>query len=398
MGETCSVRGLRRPRRRTIAAFGAAFLLMAVSTWASAAELHFQSRSERSRGNALHGSRDVVLPADAASADIAAFESRERASGASGPTGYKGAKGSASTDLSLQQQGSGELSDQFASGLEQVALSRVLNLLRPRVQGLKRALSLGAFVALGAGVRSVVRDNIFNLVHFLLLNQPVERLLTIGTEPAYALIALVLTAYYIWFYLRESRMDKDFQKEIEEIEALEKELERELAKSDLTLDEKKSLAMKRIFLRERGVDALVTRLQQHPRGVNLALAASTLFLNLMFRKQLGVRFKLCSFGVSAVGTAALFGLIFAGLELGDRRRISKIQQARKNARKAIEAEFLAQRAKRAAALLELKISGDADVDARRDGVVVAPAAGPAGAPEEPVEEVELVSLQMPSRP
>ncbi|CBZ54462.1 conserved hypothetical protein [Neospora caninum Liverpool] len=219
-------------------------------------------------------------------------------------------------------------------------IHKLMQLLRPQVKGRKRTLLMAGITALGAIMRLVARDNLFNAFHFLVHDQPLSQLLVMGTEPVYALLSLATTLYFGFYHAREVSRDQAYRQQIERIKQAETELMRELENPDLSLEDKKRLAMKAMFLREEASDALVNRLQPSIRGTLFSMVASITFLGLLFRKQLGVRLKFCDFGVRYIGVTAVVAALVAAVDYLSRRRINKLREARAQTRKAIQRDFL----------------------------------------------------------
>ncbi|KEP67305.1 UNVERIFIED_CONTAM: hypothetical protein HHA_223560 [Hammondia hammondi] len=219
-------------------------------------------------------------------------------------------------------------------------LHKLMSVLRPPARGKKRALLMGGLTALAAATRLIWRNNMFNVVHFLVYDYPVGYLLVAGTEPLYALVFLALTIYFSMQYFREVARDKAYGRDIELVKQAERDLARELKNPNLSLEDKKRLTMKALFLREEATDALVRRLGPSIRGTLVSLVSTITFFSLLFRKQMGVRLKLCDFGVRFMALAAVSGALLAALDYSSRRRINRIRKARVATRRVIEKDFL----------------------------------------------------------
>ncbi|EPT26868.1 hypothetical protein TGME49_223560 [Toxoplasma gondii ME49] len=219
-------------------------------------------------------------------------------------------------------------------------LHKLMSVLRPPVRGKKRALLMSGVTALSAATRFMLQDNMFNVVHFLLYDYPVVHLLLAGTEPLYALVFFAMTIYFSMQYFRELARDKAYGRDIELVKEAERELARELKNPNLSLEDKKRLTMKALFLREEATDALVKRLGPSIRGTLVSLVSTITFFSLLFRKQMGVRLKMCDFGVGFMAVLAVSGALLAALDYSSRRRINRIRKARVATRRAIEKSFL----------------------------------------------------------
>ncbi|PHJ25762.1 transmembrane protein [Cystoisospora suis] len=215
----------------------------------------------------------------------------------------------------------------------------ILKVLRPRRKGGKRALLFFLLTLFSFASRLVMKDNVFNVLHFLFRDQPLAHLLFAGTEPFYFLLFGGFTIYYLWVFYRGIHREQVYNGRVRRVARKEALLRRRLRNPNLSTEEKNTLELRRLLLREEVADVLIEGQEPPLPGVKNALSAGIAFFVLLARRVLGSRVKLCDFGVRYVGSLMLLGLVRAAFGLWARHRVKKIRKAREETRQAIEREI-----------------------------------------------------------